>query len=214
MSDAETSRYAQSMNEMLQGDLSIGVIRQMPKDVGGLFSSEAEDALQTASSARPRWVKVITKTNRLPNYVKNCPQSCKCHCHHTAGYPMMLNFRRVFKRLFPSIVEDPVLVRRCSELSCHATQASGRRLFIVVHSAFVSRAIVVAAIGRGLKLKLQVKSYPVVPQIAPIVLYAQTGDTDNIRRLIQAKQASVNDISEDGWSILHVRTCRLYETHF
>jgi hypothetical protein len=206
MDDPETFRYAQSINEMLPGDFGIGVIRPLHKHTSGTFASEAREPLhQIASPSRPRWVKVIAKSNRFPNYIKQCPSNCKCHCHRTSGYPLLFNFRRVFKRLFPSIMEDPILVRRCSELTCHATQASQRRLFTVVHSAFVSRAIVVAAIGRGLRLKLQVKSYPVVPQIAPIVIYAQNGDTPNLRRLIESGKASVNDIAEDGWSILHVR---------
>jgi hypothetical protein len=205
MDDAETLRYFQTMNEMLSGNFGIGVERHPERRVIGIPALERSESAQSLrSNARPRWVKISAKSNRIPNYVKRCPMNCKCSCHKTSVYPLGLNFQRVFKRLFPNIVEDPVLVRRCSELTCHATQASHRRLFVVVHSAFVNKAIVIAAISRGLKLKVQVKSYPVVPETSRIITFAQTGDTKNLKRFIMSGQATINDTAEDGWSLLHV----------
>ncbi|CAM6000583.1 unnamed protein product [Sphagnum balticum] len=134
-----------------------------------------------------------------------CPQNCGCACHKLSLFPIPLNFRRALKRLFPRLVDDPVLVRRCTTLNCKGLRARQRSLVCVMHSAFINKAVVLSSISRGMKLRLQVKSYPVVPGTSDIIQFAMQDNVEGMRELFRAKKATSRDTSQnDGWSALHV----------
>jgi hypothetical protein len=153
---------------------------------------------------RTRLVKSFRTRKQIPR--GRCPIPCECRCHRSLIHPLPQSFLRAFRQLFPTVLDNPVLVRNCTKLDCRAMRTQQLRIFVVVHAAFVSRAIVLAAISRGLRLKLQIKSYPVVPETSAIVHAAETGNLELMDRLISGGKATVNDISEDGWSLLHVST--------
>jgi hypothetical protein len=158
---------------------------------------------ETKFANRPRFAKSYV-TFRIPP--GRCEKGCRCKCHKASMFPLPSSFCRAFRRAFPSIINDPVLVRRCTRADCRALQSGLRRLFVVVHKAFVSRAIVLAAISRGLRIKLQIKSYPLVSVTSDIMRFAHGNNLNGMRRLFSAGLATPRDTAPDGWTLLHVST--------
>lgn len=203
--DPGTLQYFQVMNETLEGDLELaaptGKTFRSWRTAGHPLMDNGNSREEAKFANRPKFVKSYA-TTRIPR--GRCENGCKCRCHKTSLFPLPFNFCRAFRRLFPSIVDDPVLVRRCTKADCRALQSSLRRVFVVVHKAFVSRAIVLAAISRGLRIKLQIKSYPLVPETSDVMRFAQVGNLDGMQRLFSAGLATARDTALDGWTLLHV----------
>ena len=203
--DPDTLQYFQVMNEILEGDLELatptGKTFRPWRTAGHPLMDNGNSREEAKFANRPKFVKSYTST-RIPR--GRCENGCKCMCHKTSMFPLPFNFRRAFRRLFPSIADDPVLVRRCTAADCRALQSGLRRVFVVVHKAFVSRAIVLAAISRGLRIKLQIKNYPLVPATSDVFRFADIGNLDGMKKLFNAGLATPRDIAPDGWTLLHV----------
>jgi hypothetical protein len=203
----ETLRYFQVMNEILEGDLELATPTGKtfrPRRADGRPLIDNGNSREEAKFAnRPKFAKSYV-TTRIPQ--GRCEKGCKCRCHKASIFPLPSSFCRAFRKAFPSIGDDPVLVRRCTRADCRALQSELRRLFVVVHKAFVSRAIVLAAISRGLKIKLQIKSYPLVAETSDAIHYAQTGNVVGMKKLFSDRLATPLDTAPDGWTLLHVST--------
>jgi len=195
------------MNEILEGDVELATPTRKtfrPRRTDGRPLMDNGNSREEAKFAnRPKFAKSYA-TTRIPQ--GRCEKGCKCRCHQASRFPLPSSFCRAFRRVFPRITEDPVLVRRCTKADCRALQSGLRRLFVVVHKSILSRAIVLAAISRGLRIKLQIKSYPLVPFTSDVMRFAHIGNLDGIKKLFSAGLATARDSTPDGWSLLHVST--------
>lgn len=140
-------------------------------------------------------------TSRVPNGHGNV--SCKCHT--VAIHPCSDLFRRAFRRFFPSLRGEPCLARRCSKLGCSKSNSSRKQHTVVLRSIFLTRAILLSVTSRCLKVRLFFKTYPLVSETSEVVIYANCGDFERLKRCIITGKATPCDIGQDGWSILHVR---------
>jgi hypothetical protein len=52
--------------------------------------------------------------------------------------------------------------------------------------------------------QVNLQPYCVRPSSHPVFDYAEHGDTEALGALMRSGQASIHDIDEDGWSLLHV----------
>jgi hypothetical protein len=133
-----------------------------------------------------------------------CLQTCLCRCHALNPHACPKTFRQVFRRLFPRASSSLFLVNQCTKISCRNNEGHRGQLTIVVHSAFVKKAILICAIGRGLKFKFHIKEYPIVSRISDGAKCAEKGDLEGIKKLFRTGRASVRDMTPDGWLHLHV----------
>jgi hypothetical protein len=148
-------------------------------------------------------------TSQTP--VGACQPSCKCKCHQVSPRPLPHHLRRTFRSLFPKVQGDEHMMRRCSRLECRKSNARLGQIFFVLRSVFLSKAIRLSTMARGLQLKIQVKTYRVIRECSEVIRYVQVGNLEGLKRVISYGQATPNDMGEDGWSLLHVkgvRSCR------
>jgi hypothetical protein len=63
----------------------------------------------------------------------------------------------------------------------------------------------ISTISRGLKIIGHLNVYRIIRESSEIMRYIQLGKIAGVKRLIRGGQAHPDDMSEDGWSLLHVR---------
>jgi hypothetical protein len=214
--DPETIRYFNSMNDALPDEVSLAFpspqgMRPVRKS-GGPSIDHGNAIAEACFGGRKRFAGTSVRTISRSIRPEKCPQNCGCACHKVSLHPIPFSFRRALKRMFPRLVDDPVLVRRCTKSKCSGFHARQTGVVVVLHAAFVSRAVILSAMSRGLRLKVHIKSYPVVSETSDIIQYAQQGNVGGMRRLFRTDRATPCDISQsDGWSVLHVRfsSCRM-----
>jgi hypothetical protein len=207
MRNSETLEYFQRANEDLGSEFGLGYFTEQarPPRKAGIPPIDNGNPLRDSNPVDGRKLRRISATSSQLYISKGkCLEGCMCRCHGTAKYQLPFKFKQIFQRLFPKVKSEPVLVRNCSTLDCRKIRLRHQRLFVVVHAAFVNKVIVLAAISRGLRLKLQIKYYPVVPETSDIIQSALTGNIELVQKLIRLGKATVNDTSEFGWSVLHV----------
>jgi hypothetical protein len=206
--DDETLRDMESMNQLLRENVGLGVLTgyQQSKRRPGVPLMDTGNAIREIrlqDRERNSGIRVIQRSRTLRPKGK-CSPDCKCSCHNPSKLTVGRMFNRSFKKLFPWVAGDPFFVQKCNLLDCRATEVLHRQVLVVVHAAFVCRAIVLAARSRGLRIKIEIESYIIVPETSEIITAAQTGNLDVIRKNIRKHGALVNATSEDGWSLLHV----------
>jgi hypothetical protein len=178
--------------------------------LGCLSPSESRTPLIERIDARERGIdgkrlsKMPSISCRKPPQTR-CLNGCECGCHRISSRAISPGFSRLFKLLFPKAANDPVPIPRCTLPQCRRRQPQQRDIYLFIHPAFVKMAMILTARTRGLKLKkLALHICPVVPETSDGIRFAQTGNIDGLIRRVQKFPASVNDTTNDGWSLLHV----------
>ena len=207
--DEETIRYFNNVNSALGDDVSLAFLSpyegSSARKLGGPAVDNGNAILEASLAGRQRFAGASLRRTACDIPQGSCSHECKCSCHKAASYPIPFVFRRALKKMFPKFVDDPVLIRRCNTPKCRGLRAKERGVLWVLHSAFISRAVVLSAISRGLRFTLHLKTYPVVAETSNMIQFAVKGNVEGMKGLILSKGGTPCDTSRlDGWSALHV----------
>ncbi|GFF47448.1 ankyrin [Aspergillus udagawae] len=180
MQDSETLRHFQYMNGLLGGN--VGLACELKQEGESALNSGGWMGTGRAlveKSSRRRQTAGGTSFWRSSRVIpeRPCPQGCKCACHEVAHKEFPSQFRQKFKRLFPRFADSPV--------------------------AFPRKAYELSVVSRAWKLKVQVHSYPVVPETSDVIQFAQTGSVEGLKMLKDSGRATLREMAEDGWTLLH-----------
>ncbi len=155
------------------------------------------------ASLVPRTLKPLTKSDLKRTL--QCENPCACCCHDTRltratpywGSSWFGNLylpRSFFHRSFAS----------CNVQTCRRTHKSCQlaKIKFFFPSWFLS-----------VEMKIRLEAFPVhfylqtprrVPNMSPIFRCVVRMDIEGVRKLLVSGEASVNDVNEEGWGVLHV----------
>jgi hypothetical protein len=132
-----------------------------------------------------------------------CRDNCSCRCHIEKIYRFPASLRPIIGNTFFSFIGQPAFIRRCSRRDCHAKIWAGDVMY-VFPSWLLQKAIAVSMISYGFKKTVWLRDYNVVREFSDSVRCTFTGDLVRLQRLLTNGLATPNDVTTDGWSLLHV----------
>jgi hypothetical protein len=132
-----------------------------------------------------------------------CRDNCPCKCHIEKIYRFPASLRPIIGDTFFSFIGQPAFIRCCSRRDCHAKIWAGDILY-VFPSWLLRKAIAVSVISYGFKRTIRLRDYNVVREFSDAVRCTFTGDLVRLQRLVANGLATPNDVTMDGWSLLHV----------
>jgi hypothetical protein len=162
-------------------------------------------------AGRGHWLSTSFKPSYKQALDGRCSASCRCKCHSTTPKHLPKSLQRLSRQLFPAVEGETILACKCNRLDCRMRNV-GRTRIIILHSHLLKRAIEASFLMNGFRLRVRLQSHPVVSESSDIVRFARMGDFESLARMIRTGQASIFDATEDGWTILHVCSCRPLDT--
>jgi hypothetical protein len=173
-------------------------------------SMEKRRASKGEKSLTP-WMRLeAASAKRLSR--RACRDNCPCRCHIEKIYRFPASLRPIIGDTFFSFIGQPAFIRRCSRRDCHAKIWAGDVLYIFP-SWLLRKAIAVSVISCGFKRTIRLRDYNVVREFSDAVRCTFTGDLVRLQRLVANGLATPDDVTMDGWSLLHVShtSCRDYD---
>lgn len=133
-----------------------------------------------------------------------CHSACSCMCHQTQRLLSPGIVQRLIGNLFIGYTGLPTPFRRCNVLGCRQNSPAHAKLFYRFPSWFCKRAINLAFFGGGLCPELILRFPCVRPLHSEWGEYIRDGRVDDLKRLINCKQVSLQDVDNTfGLTALH-----------
>lgn len=131
-----------------------------------------------------------------------CTRWCSCKCHR------VLNLKSL-QILSSSVGAISIKMgaerSRCSESSCKRRNTSTTTITYRLSKWLANSAIHISLASSALSVQSNLTTLRVIPDSAAIFGAVSVGDVSSMQRLFQEGKASVHDIDEHGWTLLHVR---------
>lgn len=150
----------------------------------------------------------------LTYVAKKCKvQFCLCRCHKMSKVQPLSWASQLIGSFFLgySGITLPFMSKiECTEKACQRTE---KRLLKVTYYfpswiPYVSRVVSIMNSWNGLDGHQILFNFPrIIPAAAELFVFAQKGHIEGVKRLIEDRKASINDVSDsEGRSALHVST--------
>lgn len=137
-------------------------------------------------------------------YIRNSCSFCTCSCHKQTQWrsPRILN--NILGSVFVGYDSWPSKskIQRCDLPSCQSKGVSTIKIMYIFPLWFIQRTVLVKIRSSGPELLLRIQR--VRPRNAAIFLALENNDTEAVKNLLVAGDASILDVNEDGQSLLHV----------
>ena len=132
-----------------------------------------------------------------------CTRWCSCRCHR------VLNLRS--PQFLSSAVGDFFVRCGAGKASCNETGCKRRgRSSIIITCRFpkwlTKSAIHFSLASSALSTQSNLTTLRIIPNSAEIFEAVSAGDLLGMQRLFQQARASIHDVDEHNWTLLHVRT--------
>jgi hypothetical protein len=129
---------------------------------------------------------------------------CTCSCHKQSQWrsPRMLN--GILGSVFVGYNSWPfkLTIQRCDLPSCQSKGVSTFKIMYIFPLRFIQRTLMVKIRSKGPELLLRIQR--IRPRNAAIFVALENNNTEVVRNLLTAGDASILDVNEDGQSLLHV----------
>lgn len=165
-------------------------------------SSERALRLKVLQPARSEGIRV-----RLHQYASTCQSDCRCNCHTSkkSSTPAMVD--RLLGKLFVGYAGLPLINDGCDASECQKSQSPYINVEYWFPLGLFWSQIVRLQVGYQSHLGPQVSLSMLrrVPDSAPCVNFALTGNIDGLKDLFKRGLASPKDVSSTrGYSVLRV----------
>lgn len=165
-------------------------------------SSETALRLKALQPARSEGVRV-----RLNQYASTCQFDCRCSCHTSKRSSTPAIVDRVLGQLFVGYAGIPLVNDKCDASECEKSQIPYVNLEYWFPLGIFWSQIVRLQVGYQSHLGPQVSLSMLrrIPDSAPCVNFALTGNIDGLKDLFKRGLASPKDVSSTrGYSVLRV----------
>ena len=177
---------------------------QNPQDSG---SNDEEVGTTTANQHVGQTISRILQdqfgTLLLQASRSSCPKWWSCIYHR----PGRLNSPRLPNNLFGAISINcsgvPYLSSQCNEKKCKPTSSASTRVTYQFPSWLLERALSFIVVFKLSGPEMQMRVLRVIPSNAAIFRLAIAGDVEGMQTLLRQGTASIYDIDDTRWSILH-----------
>lgn len=150
----------------------------------------------------PRSLTRSTKVD-LPSNEQRCMGWCSCRCHR------ILNLKS--PQLLSSSVGDFSIrfgTERsgCNESSCKRRSKSTTFITYRFPKWLTNSAIHLSLASTALSIESNLKMLRIIPDSAEIFGALSAGDLLGMQKLFELGKASIHDVDQHNWTLLHVRT--------
>lgn len=129
-----------------------------------------------------------------------CPSDCRCTCHG-GGWSR----RSSAPVLGASSVGGSLNTKKCSLSRCLASRRrSSRQPKFTLPPPILRVLRTMAVLLPNPRQGNQLKTLLIVPEFSDIVRATNHGDVEILQRIFESKKGSPDNMSPDGWSLLHV----------
>jgi hypothetical protein len=141
---------------------------------------------------------------RVQTSKSNCPRWCNCICHKPGqlGFPRGLG--AVLGALSVEYTNMPFITQPCNQKMCRPRRELSTRITYQFPNWLLMRAVSLLISSTSAGPELLLKTLRVLPPDAEIFRLVTTGDLEGIKAMFSNGQASVNDVDDRRWSLLHV----------
>jgi hypothetical protein len=150
----------------------------------------------------PRSLTRSTKADPLSSEPR-CMGWCSCRCHR------ILNLKSP-QALSSSVGDVTIRFRAersgCNESSCTRRNKSTTIITYRFPKWLTNSAIHFSLASTALSVQSNLKTLRIIPDSAEIFGAVSTGDLLGMQRLFELGKASVHDVDQHNWTLLHVRT--------
>lgn len=138
-----------------------------------------------------------------------CAQWCSCKCHriNSLSSPEILN--KAIGALSIGYSAIPYITEPCSEKQCERSRSTGIRIRYRYPSWLFARAFLVALSSSPGALQVSLRSARVIPPKSEIFRLVISGDLEGVKSMLSQGQASIYDVDDQSWTLIHVRYCYL-----
>jgi hypothetical protein len=144
----------------------------------------------------------------------NCPRWCSCICHKPSrlNSPRLLN--EVFGTMSVGYVGVPLFSSPCNEKRCKPRPSASARITYQFPSWIMARAVSMLVSSKTAGPELQLRTLRIINPNSDIFRLAITGDVNGMKSMFKDGLASIYDIDNRRWSLLHVRWLATYVWQF
>jgi len=206
MQDTDTFQYVLHGNEAMSGLGELAILEdasdlehlpRLPETLQA-YSAQQKDLV----SKNGQWMTTSVKRFRRQGFDIRCSASCRCTCHSVI--PKRILTRWMTTQSASSKLKGELgLAFRCRRLDCRMRYRWRGRI-IVLHNTLLSRAIETSILIHSFRIKLRFRVQLIVSESSDIVRFARNGDFEAFRHHIRTGRATVFDVTDEGWTVLHV----------
>ncbi len=140
---------------------------------------------------------------------RECPRFCHCRCHVQTQLNPPRWMKSIFGTFFGSFRGYPLLhSRSCDYSECRQSKECTAQVLYVFPWWFVKRAIVFCTTWKDLSgpgASWTFRMPRVINTRSDIWSLIKYGSLSRVRECLEMHEASLYDVAEDGWTLLHVR---------
>lgn len=141
---------------------------------------------------------------RVQTPKSNCPKWCSCICHKPGQLISPRVLRAVLGALSVGYTNIPFITQPCNQKMCRPRRGLSTRITYQFPSWFLMKAVSLLISSTSAGPELLLRTLRVLPPDAEIFRLVSIGDLEGIKTMFSSGQASVNDIDDQRWSLLHV----------
>ena len=195
----ESSRGGHSP-EKIEESVQNGMLISLRQDMS--FTSPANDAAPFDAYSNE---EDITANATMSHQPGTCSRSCSCICHRTSQFraPSFLTTALgylVFTSRGTSFISKTCTKRMCKRQAQFSASMSYR-----FPPWLVARAIFLSFSSSPRNMISSLTTMRVLPGSARVFAVISSGAIEELRSMFQKRQASIYDIDEQNWTLLHVR---------
>jgi hypothetical protein len=151
-----------------------------------------------------RALQTIANADRISASRSDCPRWCSCLCHRQSrlNSPRLLN--EIFGAMSIGYVGMPFFSNPCNEKQCKPRNPSSAQITYQFPSWMMSRAVSMLVSSKMSGPELQLRTLRIIPANSDVFRLAITGDVEGMKTMFKHGHASIYDIDNRRWSLLHV----------
>jgi hypothetical protein len=195
--DPETSAVLRS--EMLHN----GAINNSHRAVE--IYSVASQASTTRQSTIKSAQKDLSDLLRGQISKSNCPKWCSCICHKPGQLSTPRILGVILGALSVGYTNVPLITQPCNQKMCRPRRGLSTSITYQFPRWLLMRAVSLIVSSTNAGPELLLRTLRVLPPNAEIFRLVINGDLEGVKTMFSNGQASIHDIDDRRWSLLHVR---------
>lgn len=134
----------------------------------------------------------------------NCPRWCSCRCHKPGQLRSPHLFRVILGALSIGFTDIPFITQPCNQKMCRPRHQMSTIITYQFPNWILKRAVSILISSNTAGPELLLRTLRVLPANAEIFRLAMTNNLDGIKAMFSSGRASIYDIDDNQWSLLHV----------
>lgn len=184
----------------IQESIQNGMMISLRQDMSSTSTTNDAAALNSYSNEED-----ITADADMSNQLAACSRSCSCICHRTSQFRAPSFLTTTLGYLVLTSRGTSFISKTCTERMCKRKARFSASMSYRFPPWLVARAIFLSFSSSPRNIISSLTTMRLLPGSARVFAVISSGAIDELRSMFQKGQASIYDIDEQNWTLLHVR---------